>query len=331
MRSLTWTATVQYFLIALACLLPAAVLVWTSGSFQDAQDFQALLTENLAGSREGTPKIIAGILFYSLGIAALPHLLSRKLAALSGGEAGLSAIWIILSSLSLLVAGFVLVQLLVVATGTSTIAGPADPLGLAALFSALPAVLGGLVLAAGIAAFLSLGQAALFAAASVFSHDVWDEAVDMAGPAGRRMIIARIALIALAALAAPIAVAWQISPGVLLEWALALAAAGIFSPLLLGIWWRRCNEIGAIGGIVAGFGCTTMLFLMNAGALAGQSESGLAQLGPIASGLVAAGFSFAVTTALSLLTPAGESDLDDLFATLRGSKDGRLAVSERPA
>src|SRR5690606_21848659 len=40
----------------------------------------------------------------------------------------------------------------------------------------------------------------------------------------------------------------------LLLWALALSASALFPVLFLAIWWKRLNAIGALAGMVGGFG-----------------------------------------------------------------------------
>jgi cation/acetate symporter len=124
-------------------------------------------------------------------------------------------------------------------------------------------------------------------------------------------------------MAALLAAHWSAAAGDLMEWALAFAAAGGFIPLILGVWWKRCNEIGAIGGAVAGFGCAALAFILEQGIVPGGAEiSALADIGAAHAGLLGAGIAFAVAVAVSLVTPAPEADLSSLFATLRDDKGG---------
>jgi cation/acetate symporter len=41
-----------------------------------------------------------------------------------------------------------------------------------------------------------------------------------------------------------------------------LAAAGLFPALLLGIWWKRATALGALAGIVFGFGAAAAYVVM---------------------------------------------------------------------
>ncbi len=331
MRSLTWTQAIQYFVIALACLVPVGYLTLSEPSAESAiaQDFGALLILNLpawsgiAAAHWALPALLAAI-----GAASLPHLMARALTAPSPREAGTSMIWGVLFSGMLVMAGLVLAGILVEAAGPEPVGAGLSQL--AALLSTLPAVLSGLVLAGALAALFALGQAALFSAASALSHDVFDEIVDRRGPEGRRIVVARLILVGVAAGAAALAPLWRAEAPVLLEWALALAAAGSFAPLVLGLWWRRCSEIGALGGMVVGFGFTGFVFLMEQNIIpAAMISSGWAEVGaPVAAmaGLLA---SVAVTVGLSLVTPAQQA----VSQNLNGAGNGRGGppIRERPA
>jgi Na+(H+)/acetate symporter ActP len=109
-----------------------------------------------------------------------------------------------------------------------------------------------------------------------------------------------------------------------------MAAGGTFMPLALGLWWRRCNEIGAIGGMVAGFGFSALVFLLQANLIPDAVvTSGWADVSAPTAAAVGLAMSFAVTVGLSLVTPAPEKDAQSLAS---GSDEGRrLPVRERPA
>jgi cation/acetate symporter len=271
------------------------------------------------------------MLFLAMGAAALPHLIARAAAAPSGRQAAASIAWTVLHLAVLVLAGLVLSHLLAAAGGAVSFLGGGEMIPLVTLFAALPAVLASLMLAAALAALFSLGHASLLAATTALSHDLWDESLDMGGPQGRRMIVARFLLIIVGAMAAFLAAHWSAAPGDLMEWALAFAAAGGFIPLVLGVWWKRCNEIGAIGGAVAGFGCTALAFILEQGIVPGGAEiSALADIGAAHAGLLGAAIAFTVAVAVSLVTPAPEGDLSSLFATLRGDQGG-IGMRERAA
>ena len=48
-----------------------------------------------------------------------------------------------------------------------------------------------------------------------------------------------------------------------MAWAFSLAAAGLFAPLVLGVWDARTTRQGAIAGITLGFGATLFYLVGN--------------------------------------------------------------------
>ena len=68
-----------------------------------------------------------------------------------------------------------------------------------------------------------------------------------------RLIVARLLLIIIGAIAALVATL-QLT-GILgaVAWAFCFAASGLFFPLVLGVWWKRANRPGAIAGMFFGF------------------------------------------------------------------------------
>ena len=176
-----------------------------------------------------------------------------------------------------------------------------------------------------------VGQAALFSAATALSHDLFDEIVDRRGPEGRRILVARIILIGVAAGAAAFVPKLQAGGPALVQWALALAAAGIFAPVVLGLLWRRCNEIGALGGMAAGFGFTGLIFLMSQRILpAAIVSNDWADVGALAAAGIGLGAAVAVTIGLSLVTPAPETDGQKVAAGATDERS-RPPIHERPA
>jgi cation/acetate symporter len=118
----------------------------------------------------------------------------------------------------------------------------------------LPYVISGLVAAGGLAAALSTADGLLLAIANALSHDIYYKMLDPNAPTIRRLLVARVLLLVVAVAAAALA---STRPGDILAmvgWAFSLAMAGNFPGLVLGIWWKRVTPLGAICGIIAGFG-----------------------------------------------------------------------------
>jgi cation/acetate symporter len=78
--------------------------------------------------------------------------------------------------------------------------------------------------------------------------------IDKHASTARRLTIARILLVGVAALAAAVAISKPAGILAMVAWAFSLAAAGLFVPLTLGVWWKRTTGAGAIAGMITGFG-----------------------------------------------------------------------------
>jgi cation/acetate symporter len=328
MRSLTWTQAIQYLVILLACLVPAVSLMvrGTAGDVAVSQEFGKVLAASLPDwkSGEAASGTVMPFLLAALGAASLPHLVARSVTAASPRSAALSMAWAALYALLLIAVGLVLALLLDQSGDWNATVGLIE---VAALFTSLPAVLAGLVLAGVLAALFSIGVASLFAATTALSHDIWDEIVDRKGPEGRRIMVARLMLIAVAAGAVSLVPRLQVEPSALLRWALALAASGLFAPIVVGIWWRRAIDIGAIAGMVAGFGFTGLAFVLEQTGLF-TGAGGIATIGAPAAAVAGFTIAVAVTIGVSLVMPAPEpgSESDGL-----GSRHDSRPIRERPA
>lgn len=126
----------------------------------------------------------------------------------------------------------------------------------------LPYVIAGLVAAGGLAAALSTANGLLLAVANALGHDVYYRTLDSRAPASRRLLVARLFLLATAAVAAIVASSRPSDILSMVAWAFSLAASGFFPALVLGIWWKRCTAAGAVCGMLAGFGLTLAYLVM---------------------------------------------------------------------
>ena len=143
----------------------------------------------------------------------------------------------------------------------------------------LPYVISGLVAAGGLAAALSTADGLLLAIANALSHDVYYKMLDPNAPTVRRLLVARLLLLVVAAGAASLAAT---RPGDILAmvgWAFSLAMAGNFPALVMGVWWKRTTAAGAVAGMIAGFGlCVFYLVVTRYFPGAGVSYFGMSSL-----------------------------------------------------
>ena len=117
----------------------------------------------------------------------------------------------------------------------------------------LPYVIAGLVAAGGLAAALSTADGLLLALANALSHDIYYRMIDRHAPTKRRLIVARVLLISVAVVAAYTAGHLGADILFLVAWAFSIAASGLFAALVMGVWYKRTTNAGAIAGMLVGY------------------------------------------------------------------------------
>jgi len=185
----------------------------------------------------------------------------------------------------------------------------------------LPYVVSGLVAAGGLAAALSTADGLLLAIANALSHDVYYKMIDPRATTGRRLIVARVLLVGVAIIAAAVASTRPSGIIQMVAWAFSLAAAGLFAPLVLGIWWKRTTKVGAITGMLAGFGVCLFYLVMTRYAPVTFKEMFGTDLWfgirNISSALFGLPVAFVVTWIVSLMTPEPSKEMQDFVDSIR--------------
>jgi cation/acetate symporter len=184
----------------------------------------------------------------------------------------------------------------------------------------LPYVISGLVAAGGLAAALSTADGLLLAIANALSHDVYYKMIDPRASTARRLIVARVLLVGVAIIAAAVAGTRPAGIIQMVAWAFSLAAAGLFVPLVLGIWWKRTTAAGAIAGMISGFGLC-LFYLVGTRYFDMSLWFGIRNISSALFGLPVA---FIVTIVVSLMTQAPSKEMQDFVDSIRTPK-GDLA------
>ena len=182
----------------------------------------------------------------------------------------------------------------------------------------LPFVITGLVMAGGLAAALSTADGLLLTIANAISHDLYYNVIDPSASLVKRLTITKVLLVVTAIVAAYIAT-YRLSLIVeLVAWAFSLAGASFFPALVMGIWWKRANAIGANIGMLVGLGVT--LFYMIGSRFYGLSWFGTTTIASAIFGLPAG---FLTIWIVSLLTPPPPKAVQDLVVAVRYPKTGQ--------
>ena len=125
----------------------------------------------------------------------------------------------------------------------------------------LPYVISGLVAAGALAAALSTADGLLLTIASALSHDVYYKVFRPHATTQWRLVVSKTLLLVVAVMAAMVASQKPATILFMVAWAFSLAGAAFFPALVLGIFWKRANKIGAICGMAAGL-LVTMFYMV---------------------------------------------------------------------
>ena len=189
----------------------------------------------------------------------------------------------------------------------------------------LPGWVIGLVAAGGLAAALSTAAGLLLAISSAVSHDLVKGAINPNISEKGELLSARIAM------AVAIAVATWLGlnpPGFAAQTvalAFGLAAASIFPALMMGIFSKRVNNVGAVAGMLAGLIFTLVYIFLHKGwffvsgtnSFPDTVDGSLFGIQSTAIGAVGAVINFAVAYIVSMSTEDTPQEIKDLVESVR--------------
>ncbi len=176
-----------------------------------------------------------------------------------------------------------------------------------------------LVAAGGLAAALSTAAGLLLVISSAISHDVIRETFAAKISDRTELLLARIA----AATAICIAGYMGINPpGFVAEvvaLAFGLAASSLFPPIVLGIFTKRINDVGAITGMTIGLLATSIyiLYFKFLNPNLNTQENWFFGISPEGFGIVGAVINFLTAILISMITKAPERNIHKLVDNIR--------------
>jgi cation/acetate symporter len=191
----------------------------------------------------------------------------------------------------------------------------------------MPYVVAGLVAAGGLAAALSTADGLLLAIANALSHDVYYRMIDPKADTKKRLIASRVLLICVAIVAAYVASTKPSTILAMVAWAFSIAASGLFPALVMGIWWKRTSNAGAIAGMVVGF-AVCLYYLISTQFYGAGLWFGIKN---ISCGLFGIPAAFVTTIVVSLLTPAPSKEMQDFIDSIRVPKGDVVLADARHA
>jgi cation/acetate symporter len=194
----------------------------------------------------------------------------------------------------------------------------------------LPYVISGMVAAGGLAAALSTADGLLLTIANALSHDVYYKMIDPKASTVRRLAISKGLLLVVALFAAYTA---SLKPGdilFLVGAAFSLAASAFFPALVLGVFWRRANYLGAVIGMLAGLAVCMYYMYMTYPFFGGVADNQWFGIAPISAGIFGMPVGFIGVIIGSLISKAPSLEIQQLvdhvrYPSLEGDIDTRAA------
>ncbi|MES2126433.1 MAG: VC_2705 family sodium/solute symporter [Pseudomonadota bacterium] len=181
----------------------------------------------------------------------------------------------------------------------------------------LPYVISGLVAAGGLAAALSTADGLLLAISNALSHDVYYKLVDPNASTQKRVTISKLLLLGVAFIAAYAASQKPADILSLVGAAFSLAASTLFPALVLGVFWKRASQAGAVAGMAAGFGVCVYYMLHTNPILGGSAAGQWFHIAPISAGIFGVPAGLLAIVLVSLLTVAPSRQQEALIDHLR--------------
>jgi cation/acetate symporter len=186
----------------------------------------------------------------------------------------------------------------------------------------LPYVMSGLIAAGGLAAALSTADGLLLAISTGLSHDIYYKMINPNASTQKRVTVSKLMLLGAALLAAYAA---SLKPGDILSIvgaAFSVGASTLFPALVLGVFWKRANQAGAIAGILTGFFVCLMYMLRTYPAIGGSASEQWFGIAPISAGVFGVPAGFLAMVIASLLTEAPDERSDAMVDHLRSPDPG---------
>lgn len=199
----------------------------------------------------------------------------------------------------------------------------------------LPAWVVALVAAGGLAAALSTAAGLLLAISSAISHDLIKSTLNPRISEQGELIAARISMAGAIALATWLGLNPPGFAAQTVALAFGLAAASIFPALMMGIFSKRVNNVGAIAGMLTGLVSTCLyiftylgwFFIAGTNMVPNTPDNWVFGISPASFGAVGAMLNFIVAYAVSKATAAPPKEIQDLVDSVRVPRGAGSAVA----
>lgn len=264
MVAVTVTDVMQGALMFFVMGIAAVLLTWAAGSPLGALEQATAAAPAFGRLPEQGGGYLSYFVIWAAAIPVIPHIVMRVATARNAHSARVA--------LNLATVGYgvmILAAIFVIApVGVLEFPGLTDPdqVFLRIVGEHFPPLLRGLAVAAVLAAVMSTTDAFLLAVSSAIAHDLFGGYLGKKSP--RAQAAARLVATWIVGAAA---LYWAWSPPELLTRfytaGVGLLSAGLFVPVVFGIWWKRANLAGGVAALLTG--AFSYSFLLFAGSAVG--------------------------------------------------------------
>lgn len=263
-KAVCWTDLFQGLLMFVALIVVGLFMYkGFSGNIFDASNIGNISFAPTKGF--GTMAIFSAIA-WGLGYFGQPHILVRFMAIKSSKEVKparrIAMVWVVISLAVAVIIGIIanpyLKQMLASGNlpagilGENGMLADGEKVFMVLVQHMFPTVIAGVLLAAVLAAIMSTADSQLLVSSSSFSSDIYNTVINKQASENKLLNISRITIVVIAIIACLLALDPESSVFEIVAHAWAGFGAAFGPIILCSLFWKRCNDKGALAGVVSG-------------------------------------------------------------------------------
>lgn len=330
-KAVCWTDLFQGILMFIAIVVVPVVMYKGLGS--NGFEWSQLGEVTLGTSKSFGAMAIVSAIAWGLGYFGQPHILARFMAIKSSKEIKparrIAMVWVIISLTMAVLVGMLAnpyLQMimrnggitdsvsLTTLTGNGMLeGGNVEKVFMVLVQNMFPTVIAGILLSAVLAAIMSTADSQLLVASSSFSSDIYNTVFNKNATEKQLLNVSRIAIIVVAVIAWVLALDPESSVFEIVAHAWAGFGAAFGPIILCSLFWKRCNEKGALAGVISG-GAVALLWAYVPTAVWGADLPAVFTTYEIIPGFIV---SLACIVIVSLLTEAPSKEVVEEFETVK--------------
>ncbi|RFU62904.1 sodium/proline symporter PutP [Peribacillus glennii] len=254
--AVSWTDFVQGTIMFIALILVPVVTVMNIGSMDTTLNEIQSIDPKLLQAFEGTTAIgIISLLAWGLGYFGQPHIIVRFMAITSVKEMKsarrIGMGWMLFSIVGAMITGLFGIAYFN-RNGTPLAEGAHETVFIVLAQELFPSMITGFLLAAILAAIMSTIAAQLLVTSSALTEDFYKSFIRRSASDKELVLVGRLAVLGVALIALVLALNPNETILNLVGYAWAGFGAAFGPVVLLSLYWKRMNKMGAFAGMIAG-------------------------------------------------------------------------------